>query len=269
VLSAHYDSKTELLDHQQRMFFLKNLRLGIVLTLALGLSGPLESLLAGRSAGWFTLVHWTALALALPLLFLAWGLGLNLSVGRLLEPSQGAVDNGSSCAVLLGLADRLSRGEIILEKTKVTLALFTGEEVKMQGSLAYVRDRCNGHRPDANINLEVMAQDGEYVVWELDGNVFKLIPTTPWLREGLSEAVRQVTASQAFPAGPVNSDGGSFLLAGIPSATLGTYDRRLRDTGFHRPSDNLSRLVFSRLDEGVDILEQFLLAFDQGTSGKP
>ena len=28
ILSAHYDSKTELLDHHQRMFFLKNLRLG-------------------------------------------------------------------------------------------------------------------------------------------------------------------------------------------------------------------------------------------------
>jgi len=39
VISAHYDSKTELLDHRQRAFFVRLLPLGMALTLAVGLLG--------------------------------------------------------------------------------------------------------------------------------------------------------------------------------------------------------------------------------------
>ena len=86
--------------------------------------------------------------LTLPMLFLAFGLGLNLSTGRLLKPSQGAVDNGAACAILLGMADRRAFLANLqspipnfhnypLPNTRVTIALFTGEEVQMQGSRAY------------------------------------------------------------------------------------------------------------------------------------
>jgi hypothetical protein len=167
------------------------------------------------------------------------------------------VDNGTSCAILLGFAEQLSKGENQLGDVKITLALFTGEEVNMQGSRAYVRRR-EWPLPVEALNLEVMAQDGNYIYWEQEGNVFHLVPTSKALNERFSTAVKHVTGKSALPAGPVNSDGGSFLVQGIPGTTVGTLDMRLGGTGFHRPTDNLDRVVMERLPEGVQILKAFI-----------
>jgi hypothetical protein len=263
ILSAHYDTKTEWLDHRQRMFLLKSLRFGILLSLFLGILGPLDHWLSLTASPLAGPTYTISSLLTFPLLFLAWGLGLNLSTGRLLPQSQGAVDNGSACAILLGLSERLATGELLLQQTKVTLALFTGEEVNMQGSRAYIRQR-EWPLPAAALNLEVMAQDGDYVYWERDGTVFGLRPASRELNFSISEAVTAVTGKPASPAGPITSDGGSFLLAGIPGTTLGTYHSKLIDTGFHRSSDNLTRVVMDRLPEGVEVLSCILRKFDQG-----
>lgn len=263
ILSAHYDTKTEWLDHRQRMFLLKSLRFGIALSLLLGILGPLDQWLSASASPLAGLSYAISAFLTLPLLFLAWGLGLNLFTGRLLPQSQGAVDNGSACAILLGLGERLNTGELSLGQTKVTLALFTGEEVNMQGSRAYVRQR-DWPLPTAALNLEVMAQDGDYVYWEQDGTVFGLLPASRELNTAIAQAVMALTGKPARPAGPITSDGGSFLSAGISGTTLGTYHSRLIDTGFHRVSDNLNRVVMDRLPEGVEILTCILKKIDQG-----
>jgi len=257
VLSAHYDSKTELLDHFQRMFFVTRLRFGIALTLLLGVLGLAEGLARALSPTWANLAFALGAVLTLPMLFLALGLGLNLSTGRLLQPSQGAVDNGAACAILLGLADHLSNLQPPIAHTRVTLALFAGEEVQMQGSRAYVRDR-DWPLPAIALNLEVMAQDGGYVYWEQDGTSFGLTPTSHQVSQAIADAVKQATGRLAQPAGPVNSDGFSFISAGVPTGVLGTFDSHLKETGFHRPTDNLGRVVMSRLPEGVEILSHFI-----------
>jgi hypothetical protein len=261
VFSAHYDSKTELLDHYGRTFFVRRLRLGIVLTVLLGVLGPADGLAQRQAPAWANLIFGFGVILTLPLLFLAFGLGLNLSLGRFVQPSRGAVDNGAACAILLGLADRLAQGEVASQHTRVSLALFTGEEVNMQGSRAYVRDR-DWPLPAIAINLEVMGQNGGYVFWEQDGNAFGLTPTSPQVSALIADAVKQVTDEAAQPVGPVNSDGFSFLSAGIPTGIMGTFDSRLKEAGFHRPTDNLDRVVMARLPEGVDILARILEKYD-------
>jgi hypothetical protein len=266
-ISAHYDSKTELLDHNQRMFFLKSLPVGIALTLILGLLGPLDARLLAQASPWAGWTYWTGVALSLPLLFLALGLGLNMSLGRLVQPSPGAVDNGTACAILLGLAERLQNGQIPIENTRLTLALFTGEEVNLQGSRAYARGR-EFPLPSAALNLEAMAQDGDYVFWERDGSIFKLVPTSEPVNRLLREVVREVTGAEPVPGGPVISDGASFLTRGVPTGVLGTYHSVMRDSGFHRPSDNLSRVDMSRLPQGVELLARFLHKYDHGRLGQ-
>jgi hypothetical protein len=261
IFSAHYDTKTELLDHRQRMFFLKRMNLGIALTLLLGFWGPLQTWLAGTP--WESLALWTGVVLTTPMLLLAWGFGLHLSLGRLLKPSQGAVDNGTACAILLGLANELAGEKTSLEDIKITLALFSGEEVNMQGSRAYVKDR-TWQVPASAINLEVMAQNGDYIFWEQDGSIFKLLQTSPALNKIFAEAVEVVTGLTAKPFSPVNSDGASFLFAGIPTTTIGTLDKEVRETGFHRPTDNLDRVVMERIPEGVRILETIIWEFACG-----
>ena len=225
VISAHYDSKTELFDHHIRMFFVKNLRLGIALAI---LSGILAGSENNLSYPWMNAAHFASIVLTVPLLFLSWGLGLNLALGRLRrEPSQGAVDNGAACAILLGLAQHIADGKIPLEKTRLTLALFGGEEVNMQGSRAYALGR-EWSLPAAALNLEIMAQDGDYVYWEQDGTALKLFPTSEPLNQAISASVETVTGKPAQPAGPINSDGYAFIRAKIPVTTLGTYDRELQ-----------------------------------------
>jgi hypothetical protein len=259
VISAHYDSKTELFDHQVRTFFVKNLRVGIAVAILLGILGPLGRYL---SSPWSEAVYLAGVLLTLPLLFLAWGLGLNLSLGRLRrESSQGALDNGAACAIVLGLAQQIAEGCVPLEKTRLTLALFGGEEVNMQGSRAYAQGRA-WPLSAAALNLEVMAQDGDYVYWEQDGNALKLFRTDNALNKAISEAVAAVTGKPARPAGPLNSDGYSFIRARVPVTTLGTCDSKLQFRGFHLPSDNLSRVEMVRLPEGVEILARFIRAID-------
>jgi len=256
IFSAHYDSKTELLDHRQRMLLFKNMNLGILLTLLLGIWGPLDIWLMSG------IIHWIGVILTIPTLLLAWGMGLHLSLGRMLKPSNGAVDNGAACAILLGFAEQLSKSESLPSNTKITLALFSGEEVNMQGSRAYVKSR---YWPlsTAVLNLEIMGQDGGYIYFEEDGNAFRLLPTTKSINEMYSTVVRQVTGVSAQSIGPVNSDGASFLFAGIPATTVGSLDTQIGATGFHRPSDNPGRVVMERLPEGVEILSAFLKTFIQ------
>ena len=132
----------------------------------------------------------------------------------------------------------------------------------MQGSMAYVRGR-DWPLPTLALNLEVLAQDGEYVIWEKDGYSLKIWPCSETVNQAVTEAVRQVTGTTPLPVGPVNSDGGSFLRRGIPASTLGTYDKTLRDRGFHLPSDNLGRVVPGRLPEAVEILAYFVKWLDR------
>ncbi len=262
VLSAHYDSKTEPLDHRKRMFFLLNLPSGILLTVLLGLLGVVDRLLLDSGSPWASFVYGMAVALTLPMLFLAWGLGLNLALGRLMPPSQGAVDNGAACAILMELARRMSQAAP-LQHTRLILALYGGEEVNMQGSRAYIRSRSWPAATYA-INMEAMAQDGPYVYWQRDGSVFKLQPTSMEINRLLGQAIREITGQPPIPGGPITSDGGSYLTAGIPAADLGTYHSRLIDTGFHSPADNLERVDFARLEEGVRILENVITRVEAG-----
>ena len=132
----------------------------------------------------------------------------------------------------------------------------------MQGSRAYVRDR-EWPLPAIALNLEVMAQDGGYVYWEQDGTSFGLTPTSHQVSQAIADAVKQATGRLAQPAGPVNSDGFSFISAGVPTGVLGTFDSHLKETGFHRPTDNLGRIVMSRLPEGVEILSHFIRKYER------
>jgi hypothetical protein len=267
IFAGHYDSKTELLDHNRRMFFLLAVPLGILLTVSLGILGPLDHYFRVQASPWAEFSYGMGAILSLLMLLLAGSLGFNMLLGRLVKPSQGTIDNGAACAILLGLADRLKNtgsydaddlSSTCLEHTRFTLALFTGEEVDRQGSRAYMEWRLKEGGgfplPAAMVNLEAMAQDGPYVYWERDGSIFRLVPTTAEVNEAIQQAVTGISGQPPVPGGPMISDGAPFLLRGIPTSVMGTYHSRLVDSGFHRPADNRSRVVLERLPEAVQIL---------------
>jgi Zn-dependent M28 family amino/carboxypeptidase len=165
--------------------------------------------------------------------------------------------------ILLGLAERLAQGSVVLGKTQVTLAFFGGEEVSMQGSRAFVRSR-PWNMPTAVINLELLGQNGPYVTWQSEGNVLTSAPTDPRLSEQVRSVIADVTGQPARPIGGINSDGYSFILVGLPTCVLGSYDRVQGGGGLHRPTDAPSRVELGRLAETIQILEECVQRAEAG-----
>jgi hypothetical protein len=261
ILCAHLDSKTELLDHHQRAVLL---RLGVPamgLALVCGILIGAEGFLPAGSAA--EVVRWLALLLAFPVAVYGLGMGANLIGGRFSRnPSTGAVDNGAAAVVLLTLAQRLQREEINLDRIIVTFLFTVGEEAQMQGAQAYVRDREHWPLSTAVVNLEVMGQNGGYVVWEQDGTAMLRLPTDPLLNEILAKAVEAVTGDCPIPAPSVSSDAFAFLRRSIPATTLGSFDLDLGGRGFHSALDSPDRVHPDRIAEGVEILGRFLESVD-------
>ncbi|MEN9937336.1 MAG: hypothetical protein RLZZ387_3915 [Chloroflexota bacterium] len=268
IIAAHYDSKTELLDHQRRALLLRGLRPGIALTFAAALFAAAEGELRARQSPLQPLARALSIAAAVPVALLAWALGLNLLLGRAASPSAGAVDDGAACVVLLRLAERLAAHKAFTRRTRVTLAIFGGEEVNMQGAATYVRFRfpqpINTPRA-AVVNLELLGQRGPYVLWERDGNALRTLPTTPEINQLLHESIMAVTESTPAPEPLINSDAYPFLAAGVPAAVLGTRDPVLGTGGLHRPTDSVDRIDLARLPEHVAVLEELIRRYDDAS----
>ncbi len=261
VLSAHYDSKTELYDHNRRAFFLKRMPLAAGLSFLLGVLGVIDGFLRQS----FDIVFWAGVALSIPHLIFMWGLGVNFLFGRLARPSQGSVDNGAACTILLDLANRLAKDDFSLQRTTVTVALFTGEEVAAQGSTAYVSDR-EWILPSIALNLELCGQNGPYIAWEqYGGSSASLYQATKPLNEAVEASVTCFDREFELVEGPVGTDSVPFLAAGIAATSLGTMDRDLGIGGLHRSTDNLERVVVDRLSETADIVANILTQYDNGS----
>ena len=266
ILCAHLDSKTELLDHDQRRGLVRLSLPAIVLVLISGILITLERSLPAGTAR--QVVYWLAFLSALPGTAYGLGMGANLVGGRFSRsPSSGAVDDGAAVAVLLELADRLQRGALSLDATAVTLLLTVGEEAQMQGALAYVddvqaQDPAGASLPTFAINLEVLGQNGGYLLWGRDGTAMISLPNDAALNAALERAVEAVTGEPPLRAPQLNSDAFAFLRAGIPAATLGGYDHDLGGRGLHSVLDSTGRVDPARLVEATDLLCHLLEELD-------
>lgn len=266
ILSAHLDSKTELLDHHQRSILLRLGRPAMWLALGAGLLTALDSLLPPGTVR--LVAHWQAVLAVLPVAVYGLGTGANLVGGRFSRrPSTGALDNGAAVAVLLDLALRLHRGALHFGHTSITLLFTVGEEVQMQGALAYVQHAYDPGRRDrplpmVAVNLEVVGQDGGYLLWERDGTAMLQMPVDAALSQALARAIEAVAGDPPMQAGLINSDAFAFLRAGIPATTLGGYDADLGERGFHSDLDNPSRIDRQRLVETIAILSHLMAEID-------
>jgi hypothetical protein len=266
IFCAHLDSKTELLDHAQREVLLRLGMPAMGLALAGGMLMVAEGLLPEGAAR--LTIHWLAVLTTLPAAAYGVGMGANLAGGRLSQnPSTGAVDNGAAVAVLLTLARRLHRGDVSPDRTSVTLLFTVGEEAQMQGALSYVRDRKAWPLPTCAANLEVVGQNGGYLLWERDGTAMQKMAADPDLNRALAAAVQAVAGEQPARAPRISSDALAFLRQGIPAATLGSFDAELGGRGFHSALDNPGRIDAQRLAETVVVLGRFLLDRDSVTEG--
>ncbi len=262
ILCAHLDSKTELLDQAQREVLLGLGRPAMGLALVAGAGMAAESLMAAGTAS--RAVHWLVFLAALSVAVYGLGMGANLLGGRFSrQPSSGAVDNGAAVAVLLDLARRLHRGSVDLDHTAVTLIFTVGEEAQMQGALAYVGRRTAWPLPTCAINLEVVGQDGGYLLWEEDGTAMQRLPADVNLNRALERAVEVVSGELPVRAPVINSDAFAFLRQGIPAATLGSLDTQMGERGLHSALDAAGRVDPDRLAETTRVLAYLLAEMDR------
>ncbi len=152
LFSAHYDTKTDLLDHVERapINFL-GLPFTLLMLVAAALR-PRPRLIRAAYVG--AVINGVGL-------FLAQTGGAFVSAR-----SPGAIDDGASCAVLLELGSALKAQP--LEHTEVKLVFFSGEEIGMEGSRAYVAQGLDRSLPLQVINLDGIGESSQLVLFKAE-----------------------------------------------------------------------------------------------------
>jgi acetylornithine deacetylase/succinyl-diaminopimelate desuccinylase-like protein len=264
LLTAHYDTKTDALDHVQRapidFLALAAVALMILGAVALGLGPrwPRRRRLLGGVAG----AAAAGAALCGVASFLA------LSAGAFLpKRSPGALDDGGACAVLVRLASVLTRAPP-LERTEVEILLFSAEEVGVQGSREFARRRFGSEPelPTRVVNLEGLGASADHAVLGRERFALRSFPPDADL-VGLLDAVHreQFAKPLEVTAHGGATDARSFLARGIPAATLITRAAGPRFTrGLHSWRDDRSRLDQRSLEASLAYLESAVRAIDRG-----
>jgi hypothetical protein len=243
IFSAHYDTKTDFLDHVERAPI--NFA-GLPLTL-------LMLVAALRPRPRLTKVAVVGAALNGLGLFLAQTAGAFVP-----ERSPGAIDDGASCALLLELGSRFKLQP--LAHTEVRLVFFSGEEIGIEGARAFVKtlDRT---LPTKVLNLDGVGMGPALELFRSESGLVRSFDPDP----GLVAAVDAVSpVHRAWYPG--TTDARAFLEAGIPALNLSSNrpDYPL-PRGMHSRADALARVDLAALDSTLDTLTEVAHRLDTGS----
>ncbi|HYH98708.1 M28 family peptidase [Hyalangium sp.] len=253
ILAAHYDTKTDLLDHVERGP-IELATLPATLFLMLGAAGLLALRRwpqAPRALKWGPRLA----TLAGPLVGVAYF--LMLTAGAFIpERSPGALDDGASCAILVRLAQTLAASP--LERTEVEILLLSGEEIGVQGSWEYARQRFARPPalPTALLNLEGLGATENLAVYGIEHFTLRRFYPDPRLVRLLDEVHQQARGRPLHvTSDPVVTDARSFLAHGIPSATLaGDAADHKPFRGMHSAEDHRHRVSIPALEGTLELL---------------
>ncbi len=270
ILSAHFDTKTDFLDHVARApVFVLGIPL-TVLMVAIALASyvgfhagnftPARRALA-RLLGWASLLYGTAAFLA-------------LSAGGLMrERSPGVLDDGAACAVLLRLAETLAARPPA--HTEVRFVFFSGEEIGAQGSRALVAEEGAGGKPalpERVVNLDPIGASTDFAVLARERALFWSYRADPEV-VGLLDRAHQRLRKKPIPVLDLSglTDAWSFLRAGRPAATvLNPVPRFGIPRGLHSAQDRAERIPLGALEETLRFFEVAVREYDRvsaSTSG--
>ncbi|HEY5659040.1 MAG TPA: M20/M25/M40 family metallo-hydrolase [Myxococcota bacterium] len=261
IFAAHYDTKTDALDHVERV---PALAAAVAIAPLLALAALAGALLRdpARVRAVRLLLHlspWLA-ALSGALVFAA------LSAGAFApRRSPGALDDGAACAVLVRLVEALAAAPA-LQRTEVVVLLFSAEEVGAQGSWAYARERLAEvpTQPTAVVNLELLGAGRQHAVLGSEHFALRRFAPDPALVERLAAAHRTALGSDLARTrfGGV-TDARSFLAHGIPAATVVSRDPGQHlPRGLHSAADDRSRVDTGALEASLAFLLTLTRDFD-------
>ncbi|MGI5853488.1 MAG: M28 family metallopeptidase [Bacillota bacterium] len=255
IIGAHYDSKTDLFDHEAREFFhnFGAISLGLIILIAIA-----ALVLQKPFASSNTLL----LILLIPAIIGvlgATGLALSMGGGFLRsDKSPGARDDGTAVAIMMTLAEDLANDPALSENWRVKLIFFGGEEVNMQGSAAYVAE----HRSEllaANaklINLECLAGQGPLRHHSGSGTFLRHYSSDARLIS-LVEQVAEELRQPVEPAGFMYDDSAAFLKAGIPAVSL-SHSLPGHPDSYHNGKDSIDKVMPGKMEETVTLLKELI-----------
>ncbi|UCE03262.1 MAG: M28 family peptidase [Candidatus Latescibacterota bacterium] len=243
VLAAHYDSKTELFDHVERSVLFGASVLLAGATILLRLRRPRRVRVVASAAAFATLLcalQWSALPLR----------------GR----SHGAIDDGAACVLLVQLATTLQTEP--LQRTRVRLVWFSGEEVGAQGSAAYLRAR-RVDEPVRVINLEGIGAGSRLATSSHEWTWPGIRSVAPELLAALERAAGEPLVDLVVP---LFTDAGMFLRAGLGAVTLlNVAPGAVTIRHLHGPGDRMHAVDWRGYEKSRRTLLRFLAAIDDET----
>ncbi len=256
IFTAHFDTKTDLLDHVERAP-IALLGLPAVALMIAGALGARRWRRLGTVAGVTAAVYGV-------------GLFLTLSAGALVPSrSAGAVDDGAACAVLVRLMQGLLADPPV--QTDVEVVLLSGEEIGVQGSWEYARERFTTppDLPTMVVNLDPIGTSSDLAILGSETFTAGAHPPDP----DLVALLQRVYHAQRGTALPVTWYGGgtdarSFLAHGVPAATLiSTEPGSVFVRHLHSAADDRARLDEPALDATVSYLDALVRAADAKAPG--
>ena len=267
ILCAHYDAKTDFFDHVQReklyqllipMFFLGGLL-------------PVVMLLQDRIPSLFiSYVTWGSYGLA-GVYVVFWGL-IALAFGGYIfigaeKQSKGVIDNATAVTALMAVIADIDQAAIRSGAVKLTILLTAGEEVSMQGALAFVKERrknCDSpsELPSFCLNLELIGQPGKLLVWKRYGAFFRFIEGDKGLIRQLEKAVEEVTGDPLLVLDKSADDALYLQKAGIRTITMAHSGGDVfGEKGFHSIHDNFERLSPDNLNQAIAVIQRLISDF--------
>ncbi len=262
MFMAHYDTKTDVLDHVERSPI--NLLAPLFIAfMALAAAAAVwgrrrEGAWAGRTAKVARVASWVALvhgALSI----------VSLSAGAVVpDRSAGALDDGAACAVMARVMAKLQ--EAPLAQTEVEMIWLAAEEIGVQGSYVHAARRfADGMDvPTFVVNLEGLGASTDFAIFGTEAFNTRSYKPDPrivkLLRDVHHERTKRTIDLTWYPAG---TDARSLLDFGVPAATLiSTEPGEVFMRHLHSQDDHHTRLNLGALDETVDYLVAVTRAAD-------
>lgn len=258
ILSAHYDTKTELLDHVART----PLQLLAVPMFGLLVAAPLRGIFRrfrNEPPGRWERVGGTAAAIY------GAAIGLTYAAGAIVPArSPGALDDGAACAVLVRAAERIAADAPA--RTEVQVVLFSGEELGAHGAWTWVGSRFadGADLPTAAVNLELIGGSRRFLTGGETSLTRHHRPPEPLL-----DAIdRALVAAGGEPLhrtrGAGLTDAVAFLAHGIPAATVvGREGRLLIPRGMHSARDDRDRIDPGAMDLTLRFVRELVAQVDR------
>ncbi|HDP80011.1 MAG TPA: M20/M25/M40 family metallo-hydrolase [Spirochaetes bacterium] len=262
IFAAHYDSKTDFFDHIERAKVYRWIPVAGVLGMLMALWVLLKNRLSSLQKPFLSI----ATVSVAGLLAVYWGL-VALGLGGyvfLSKQSCGAVDDGGAVVTLLGLAKNIKDGKIKTGRSNITIVIMDGEEVGLQGSRWYVKNRFKdaGKKPAlpvSQVNLELVAQNGNMYYWTKYGVFLSFKGHSKELENRLNAAWKGISGKTMDAGKNITDDAYNFLSAGIPAITVGhTGLPGMGEGGFHDVTDCMDRVNKDNLYLMVKTLGKYI-----------